>query len=162
MKRTLIIITLLSFLIVIAGAFTFAQKQRENRGENKRERIIEKLNLTDEQQTQIEGICFTHQKIMIDLRADAEKKDLGLKELQSTANFSRSDYITKVEEVISTENEMKVERANHHMDVYELLDTEQRETWTKMKQMKQMKQMKEMKEVKHNKMKKHHRNMNQF
>ena len=153
MKRTLIITALLSFLIVIAGAFTFAQKQRENRGENKRERIIEKLNLTDEQQTQIEEIRFAHQGKMIDLRADVEKKELGLKELQSTANFSRSDYITKVEEVISTENEMKVERANHHMDVYELLDTEQRETWTKMKQMK---------EGKHNKMMKHNKKKNRF
>ena len=153
MKRTLIITVLLSFLIVIAGAFTFAQKQRENRGENKRERIIEKLNLTDEQQTQIGEIRFAHQEKMIDLKADVEKKKLGLKELQSSGNFTREDYIAKYEEKISAQNKIKLGKANHHMDVYELLDAEQQKTWIKMKMMK---------DGKHNKMKKHHKNMKQF
>jgi Spy/CpxP family protein refolding chaperone len=153
MKRTLIITTLLSFLIVVAGAFTFAQQQRENRGGNMHEIFIEKLNLTDQQQIQIEEIRFAHQNKIIDLRADTEKKELGLKELQSTTNFSRGDYMAKIEEIISAENKVKLERANHHMDVYELLDAEQQETWSKMKPMKH---------GKHNKMKKHHRNMNQF
>jgi Spy/CpxP family protein refolding chaperone len=153
MKRTLIIITLLSFLIVIAGAFTFAQKQRENRGENKHEQFMDKLNLTDQQKTQIEEIRFAHQKKMIDLRADAEKKELGLKELQSSGNFSRGDYIAGVEGKLSAVNKLALEKANHHMDVYELLDAEQQKTWNKMKPMKH---------GKHYKMKKHHRNMNQF
>ena len=153
MKRTLIITTLLSFLIVIAGAFTLAQKQRENRKDNVRGKMIEKLNLTDQQQTQIEEFRFTHKKKMIDLRADVEKKKLGLKELQSSANFSRGDYITKVGEIISAENIIKLERANHRMDVYELLDAEQQETWNKIKMMKN---------GKHNKMKKHYKKMNRF
>ncbi len=153
MKRALIITALLSFLIVIAGAFTLAQKQRENRKENVRGKMIEKLNLTDQQQTQIEEFRFTHKKKMIDLRADVEKKKLGLKELQSSANFSRDDYITKVGEIISAENIIKLERANHRMDVYELLDAEQQETWNKIKMMKN---------GKHNKMKKLHKKMNRF
>jgi len=150
MKRTLLITTLLSFLIVIA-AFTFAQEERENRRENKCERIIEKLNLTDEQQTQIDDIRFAHQEKMIDLKADVEKKTLSLKELQSSGNFSRADYIAMVEDKISVQNKIKLAKANHHMDVYELLDAEQQETWTKMKRMK---------EGKHNKMMKHHKKMN--
>ena len=153
MKRTLIITALLSFLIVLAGAFTYAQRQKEVRKDNKHEKMIEKLNLTDQQQTQIEEFRFAHQEKMIDLKADAEKKKLGLKELQSTADFSRSDYIAKVEEIISAENKIKLGKANHHMDVYELLDAEQQETWNKMKMMK---------DCKHKKMKKHHKNMNRF
>ena len=153
MKRTLIITVLLSFLIVVAGAFTYAQRQRENRGENMHEKMIEKLNLTDQQQTQIEEFRFANQNKMIDLRADAEKKKLGLKELQSSGNFSREDYIAQYEEIISAQNKMKLGKANHHMDVYELLDAEQKKTWNKMKPMKH---------GKHNRMKKHHRNMNQF
>jgi len=153
MKRTLIITALLSFLIVIAGAFTYAQKQRENRRENMQECVMEELDLTDNQQTQIEELRLAHQGKMIDLKADVEKKKLGLKELQSSGNFSRGDYIAKHEEIISAQNKIKLERANHHMDVYEMLDTEQQETWNKMKQMK---------DGKHNKMMKHHKKMNRF
>ena len=153
MKRTLIITVLLSFLIVIAGAFTYAQRQKEDRKDNKHEKIIEKLNLTDQQQTQIDEFRFDHQEKMIDLKADVEKKKLGLKELQSNADFSRGDYISKVEDIISAKNKIKLAKANHHMDVYELLDAEQKETWNKMKQIK---------DGKHNKMMKHHKNMNRF
>jgi len=154
MKRTLIIATLLSFLIVLAGAFTYAQQQKGDRKDNKHGKMIEKLNLTDQQQTQIEEFRFAHQEKMIDLKADVEKKKLGLKELQSTADFSRGDYISKVEDIISAKNKIKLAKANHHMDVYELLDAEQQKTWIKMKMMKDGKQ--------HNKMKKHHKNMNRF
>jgi Spy/CpxP family protein refolding chaperone len=153
MKRILIITVFLSFIIVLAGAFTFAQRQKENRRDNKRENMIEKLNLTEEQQTQIEEIRFTHQENMIDLKADVEKKELTLKELQSTNNFSRSDYITNIEEIISAQNKIRLANANHHMDVYELLDAEQKETWNKMKLMK---------DGKHNKMKKHFKQKNRF
>jgi Spy/CpxP family protein refolding chaperone len=153
MKRTLIITTLLVFLLALAGVFTFAQQERKDRRDHKRVNMIEKLNLTEEQQTQIEEIRFTHQEKMIDLKADVEKKELGLKELQSTANFSRGDYIAKVEDIISAENKLKLEMVNHHMDVYELLDAEQQETWNKMKLMK---------DGKRNKFEKHHKKMNRF
>ncbi len=153
MKRNLLITTLISFLIVIAGTFTFAQPEREGRRDNMREKMIEKLNLTDQQQTQIEEIRFAHQEKMIDLKADVEKKELGLKKLQSSTNFSRGDYIANIEEIISAENIIKLERANHQMDVYELLDAEQQETWNRMKLLK---------DGRHNKMMKHRQKMNQF
>jgi len=143
----------ISFLISLASVFTFAQQEREDRRDHRRVKLIEMLNLTEEQQTQIEEIRFTHQEKMIDLKADVEKKELGLKELQSTNNFSRKDYIAKVEEIISAENKIKLEQANHHMDVYELLDAEQKETWNKMKPMK---------DRKHDKMKEHFKKKNRF
>ena len=153
MKRTLIITTLLVFLLALAGVFTFAQQEREDRRDHKRVKMIEKLNLTDQQQTQIEEIRFIHQEKMIDLKADVERKELALKELQSTNNFSRSDYIAKIEDIISSKNKIQLEKANHHMDVYELLDSEQKETWNKMKPMK---------DRKHDKMKKHFKKKNRF
>ena len=153
MKRTLIIAALLSLLIVLAGTFTYAQRQKGERKGNIHEKMIEKLNLTEQQQTQIDEFRFDHQEKMIDLKADVEKKKLGLKELQSSGNFTREDYIAQYEEIISAQNKIKLAKANHHMDVYELLDAEQQKTWIKMKMMK---------DGKHNKMKKHHKNMKQF
>jgi len=153
MKRTLIITALLAFLIVLAGAFTYAQRQKENRRDNMRENMIEKLNLSDQQQTQIEEIRFAHQEKMIDLKADVEKKELALKELQSTNNFSRNDYIGNVEDIISAKNKIRLANANHHMDVYELLDAEQQGIWNKMKPMK---------DRKHDKIKQHFKQKNRF
>jgi len=153
MKRTIIITTLLVFLLALAGVFTFAQPERENRRDNMREKMHEKLNLTDEQQSQIQEIRFAHQEKMIDLKANLEKEELSLKELKNAGNYSRSEYIAKVEEIISSKNKIQLEKANHHMDVYELLDAEQRETWNKMKPMK---------DRKHDKMKKHFKKKNRF
>jgi Spy/CpxP family protein refolding chaperone len=101
MKRTIILTTILAFLLVTAGAFTYAQRERENRRNNMPGKMIEELNLTDQQQTRIEEIRFAHQEKMIDLKADVEKKKLGLKELQTTADFSRSDYIANIEGIIA-------------------------------------------------------------
>ena len=151
MKRNLIITAILAFLIVLAGAFTFAQRQKENRRDNIHENMVEKLNLTDEQQSQIEEIRFNHQEKVIDLKADVKKKELALKELQSTNDFSRSDYIANIEQIISAQNKIKLANANHRMDVYELLDTEQQETWNKMNKMKYRKQDKLKKHFRRNK-----------
>ncbi len=152
MKRKIIISVLLSAILILAGAYTFAQPEREYKRDNKREKIHEKLNLTDEQQTQIEKLRFTHQETMIDLKAEVEKKELSLKEMQSEGNYSRSDYISKVEELIAAQNKMKLANANHKMDVYELLDAEQQETWNKMKPMREKRLDKK---KKHFKMKNH-------
>ena len=129
MKRTLIITALLAFVIVIAGAFTYAQKERENRRDNMREKMVEKLNLTDQQQTQIEEFRFTHQKEMIDLRADVKRQEIELQELKIAGNFSRADYLSKVENIVSANNKIEMIRANHQMDVYEILNADQQKIW---------------------------------
>jgi Spy/CpxP family protein refolding chaperone len=113
----------------------------------------EKLNLTDEQQSQIEKLRFTHQEKMIDLKADLEKEELSLRELKNAGNYSRSEYIAKVEELMAAHNKIRLAKANHHMDVYEMLDAEQRETWNKMKPMREHRQ---------DKMKKHFKKKNRF
>jgi len=153
MKRKIIIAVLLTFCIILAGAFSFAQPERENRRDNMRKKIHEKLNLTDEQQSQIEKLRYTHQEMMIDLKADLEKEELSLKELKNAGNYSRSEYIAKIEEIIAAHNNLRLAKANHHMDVYELLDAEQQVTWNEMKLRK---------ERKHNKMKKHFKQKNRF
>ena len=94
-----------------------------------RDRIHEKLNLTDEQETKIEVLRINHQKEMIEIKAELGKKELELQELQNNIEYTREEYIGKIKELSEIRNRMQLARANHQMDVYELLDLEQKAVW---------------------------------
>ena len=106
---------------------------RDGKRDRDRDRIHEKLNLTDEQETKIEGLRINHQKQMIDFRAELEKKEIDLQELKNKGEYTREDYIGKIIELSEIRNRMQLARANHQMDVYELLDPAQKSLWNDFK-----------------------------
>ena len=97
-----------------------------------RDRIKGKLNLSDEQVDKIEALQLSHRKEMINLKADVELKEVELDELKSTINFSRDAYLNKVKEIIATKDKIAIAQANHRMDIYQLLDDNQKKEWNKM------------------------------
>ena len=106
-----------------------------DRGKNEmrsRDRIKEKLNLSDEQVDKIEALQLSHRKEMINLKADVELKEVELDELKSTINFSRDAYLSKVKEIIAAKDKIAITQANHKMDIYQLLDDNQKKEWNKM------------------------------
>lgn len=131
------------FVVMVAGIFMLSASSILGQGygygngygdkDGKRylgkDRIHEKLNLTDEQETKIEGLRINHQKQMIDFKAELEKKELELRELKNKGEYTREDYIGKIKELSEIRNRMQLARANHQMDVYELLDPTQKATW---------------------------------
>jgi Spy/CpxP family protein refolding chaperone len=68
---------------------------------------------------------------MIDLRASLEKKEVELAELKNTLNFSRDAYMNKINEIIAAKDKIEIARANHQMDVYQLLTDQQKKEWVK-------------------------------
>jgi hypothetical protein len=109
-----------------------------DRGQNEmrsRDRIKEKLNLSDEQVDKIEALQLSHRKEMINLKADVELKEVELDELKSTINFSRDAYLNKVKEIIAVKDKIAIAQANHRMDIYQLLDDNQKKEWNKMSRM---------------------------
>ena len=109
-----------------------------DRGKNEmrsRDRIKEKLNLSDEQVDKIEALQLSHRKEMINLKADVELKEVELDELKSTINFSRDAYLSKVKEIIAAKDKIAITQANHKMDIYQLLDDNQKKEWNKMSRM---------------------------
>lgn len=126
-----ILLSLIAVLFITA--YLTAQP---NRGEG-REIIKEKFKLTDAQETQIENLRIEHQKKMIDLRAKLQKAQIEVKELLNSENFKRSDFLAVHDKLNQIRNEIHTATANHQMDVYDLLDKEQRkvfvETMDKMK-----------------------------
>ncbi len=94
--------------------------------------LCERLNLTEEQTNQLEVLRLNHQKEMIDIRAGVEKIELDLKELKLAGNYSREEYLNKYSDILSAQNQLNLSRANHQMDVYQLLDENQKMEWNKM------------------------------
>ncbi|MEJ2615514.1 MAG: Spy/CpxP family protein refolding chaperone, partial [Ignavibacteriaceae bacterium] len=91
--------------------------------------MLNKLNLTEEQKTKIEDARLNHQKQMIDLKANLEKKMLSLKELRVKGNLNRNDVIAAVKDINQAKNDIAIARANNMMDIYDILTPEQRKIW---------------------------------
>jgi len=93
--------------------------------------IAAKLNLTADQEKKIEDLRTNHQKKMIDLKADMAKLHLEKKEMMNKGNFDRKSFLALEENIMKQRDAIEISRANHQMDVYEVLDAKQKEIWNK-------------------------------
>ena len=126
--RTFIILAILSALVI--SQYLFAQEMIQERHRDQL-KIHQRLNLTDEQQEKVEVLKLAHQKQMIDLKANLEKKEVEMAELKNKGNYTREEFLSKTNEIISATNEIALSLANHQMDVYQLLDDNQKKEWNK-------------------------------
>jgi Spy/CpxP family protein refolding chaperone len=126
LKKLTIIGGLVVALVIAATINFYPQKVDQSRGQRFQGKMFEKLNLTDEQKDKIEQLGIEHQKAMIDLRADMLKKRLAMKELMNKGNYSRSDFLNMVNDINAARDKIATARANHRMDVYELLNDQQK------------------------------------
>ena len=142
------LIAILYVLLVSQTLFAQEMMQERHRDQLK---IHQKLNLTEEQQEKVDALKFDHQKEMIDLKATLEKKELEMAELKNKSNYTREEFLNKVNEIISARNEIALSMANHQMDLYELLDDNQKKEWNKFSgefgERRQKRMMKMMKDV---------------
>jgi Spy/CpxP family protein refolding chaperone len=125
-----------AILIIVLMSTQFSYGQMERRGMHRGDHyklMKEKLNLTDTQSEAVEELHFSHKREMIDLKAAMEKKKLDMKELLSKGNYTRDDYLIKVKAISNTKEKMALVKANHRMDVYDLLIEEQRKTFDEIK-----------------------------
>ncbi len=124
-------VTIVSAILILFASALFLNVNAQPRRQfcPKQGAMMQKLNLTEDQQNKIEDLRTKHQKEMIDLRADLQKKELTLRELRSKDDVSRDDIVNAVKNVNSSRNEMAVARANHRYDVYETLTADQKKIW---------------------------------
>ncbi len=135
LKKLFLIGGIAAVLLFAAAVNFYPQNNDQPRGQRFKGRMLEKLNLTDEQQTKIEDLRIEHQKAMIDLRADLQKKRLAVKELTQKGNYSRSDYLNRVKDLNSARDNIASSMANHRMDVYEVLNDQQKKIFDQMPMM---------------------------
>ncbi len=121
-----IAVTLIVALLVASPLSAQKMPGKDNMG------FMNRLNLSDQQMDKSAELKAAHQKKMIDLRSELQKANLNLRELTRKGNYSRSDYLNAVSEIGKIKEKIETSIAGHRMDIYELLDSDQKEIWNKM------------------------------
>ena len=129
MKTKIFSLVLILAIIGLYSGTTYSQDKTRPKKEFFGQQMMQKLNLTDEQKTKIEDARLNHQKQMIDLKANLEKKMLALKELRVKGNLDRNNVIAAVKDINQAKNDIAIARVNNMMDIYDILTPEQRKTW---------------------------------
>ena len=129
MKRKMIVFIAILSAFLVSQSF-FAQEMRQGRDRDQF-KIHQKINLTEEQQEKADIMKLAHQKEMVDLRANLEKKEIEMAELKNKGNYTREEFLSKTNEIISARNKITLSMANHQMDVYQILDETQKKEWNK-------------------------------
>ncbi len=127
MKRIILAPAAVLFVVLILTASSTAQVDKQKL----RNRIHDKLNLTEEQEIQIQKLRSAHQKKMIELKAELEKAEVDAKDLRSKSGITREEVLNNIERINKIKNEIALASGNHRMDIYEILTPGQREIWQK-------------------------------
>ncbi len=135
MKKTFLYAVLVMFsLTLIFSIDAFAQRgQRKGMGKM-REMIAKKLDLTKDQQAQIEKLCDNHQKMMVDYQADIKKLSIDLKNQWEAEKVDKKNIESAMDKIAQVKSKMQKERLGHWFDVYNLLDEKQKETFKMMRE----------------------------
>lgn len=126
-KKIVFIVILSAFLV---SQSLYAQEMREGKDRDQF-KIHQKLNLTEEQQEKTDILKLAHQKEMVDLKANLDKRKIEMAELKNKGNYTREEFLSKTNEIISARNQIALSMANHQMDVYQILDETQKKEWNK-------------------------------
>ncbi|HEY6437410.1 MAG TPA: Spy/CpxP family protein refolding chaperone [Ignavibacteriaceae bacterium] len=130
MKSNIFVIIIITLIVTMIQS-GFSQERMKCRNDGNQFQVFEKLNLTESQQDQIVTLKLNHQMEMIDLKANLQKKKLAIAELKNKGNYTREAFIDNVEAINSAKNEIAISRANIQMDIYQLLDDNQKKEWNK-------------------------------
>ncbi len=134
MKKLIYALSLSLLLPLLISVNGFAQP-KEKPEMNFRQNMIEKLNLTAEQKDKITDLRSKNQKEMIDLRAELKKKMVDMRDLRKDPKLTRDGLISEVKDINGIKDQIAIARANHMMDLYEVLTPEQKKIWQENKPM---------------------------
>lgn len=95
------------------------------------------IGLTPEQSDQVEKIFVRERGKLIDLRADLEKKQLGLETAMQNPAADRGDVEKRIAAVEAARAELQKTRALMYLDMKQVLKPEQ---WSRLVQMRQQRQ----------------------
>ena len=128
-NKVLSIVTLI--ILALTTQNIFAQDMNHHNKEGHQFSMTQKLNLTDAQKDQISKLRLNNKMEMVDLKANLEKEKIGMIELKNNGNYTREQFISKVEAINQAKNKIAISKANFQMDMYQLLDDTQKAEWNK-------------------------------
>ena len=89
-------------------------------------KMHDELNLTDQQQTQIEALALAHQKQMLTLNNQLRDLRTQMKLLITKDNPSTADVKKLADQIGQTTSQIAQEKANHKISVRNVLTAEQK------------------------------------
>ena len=104
--------------------------------------LVEKMELTDKQQDQIENLFLDMEKKRIELRADIELTQLELREAMDSPKPDEGKVRKLVKEIGTMKTDLHMTRIDQQLGLKKILTPEQQE---KLRQFRMMRQMKEKK-----------------
>jgi Spy/CpxP family protein refolding chaperone len=125
----------LSLVLIVMTVVLIAQPEPGRGLEGYQEKFSDKLNLTEQQEGQIAELRYEFQLKMIDLNADLQKLELGLKDRVHTDNPDRSAIHKTIDKISAKKGEIQKFRLDHRLEVRSLLTKEQRATFDSMPMM---------------------------
>jgi len=127
--------TVFSTLVVLALGTSLAMSQR---GEGhrrmrpfheKRESLIEKLNLTEDQESTMQKLRLDLEKKQTQTHSKVQMTRLELKELLLADKVDRAAMEKSIKSVSDLQHQLKMNWLNHWFAVREILSPEQQEVW---------------------------------
>ena len=121
------------FVIVIIAALSTLGFSNPDPGDGKRQmrdRIIEKLNLNEDQLQNFNDYHYKHQKEVIELQAEIEKNRLEINKMMLDNNIDKAALL----ELTGANSELRAKihqsKISMWLNIYEILNDDQKEIWT--------------------------------
>ncbi len=117
LKRLIVPILVLTMAL---PSFAQAGKSKMQRGN-----MLDELNLTQEQETQMKELRYSHEKNMIDLEAKLKRVQLDLKKLERADEPNKKKIHAQIEKVGSARVAVQKARADQQLEIRKVLTEEQ-------------------------------------
>jgi len=114
------------FVTTFLAVQATAQEGPQGRGPRA---MMQRLNLTDDQQKQFDALASDFRKDMVDQRAEIAKARLDLADLLKAENLDRGKIAKQLESVSGLEAAAKVKALDHWFAVNKILTPEQQKVW---------------------------------
>ena len=132
MKR--VIISALMFTLILGTASLFSQSQKHNRkvpDDFRRFKIQKMLKLSDEQLVKFNDIKSKNQLSVIDIQAEIKKNRVNIKNMMANNKVDADKLIELTDANSDLHGNIKSSKTKMWLDIYNLLNEEQKVTWTK-------------------------------
>ena len=96
------------------------------------ERVQEELKLTEDQTKQFNDFRYNHQKDVVDLKSEIEKNRIEINKMMSDNEVNAEELLGLVNANSEIQSKIKVSKTNFWLNVHNILNTEQKQKWTKM------------------------------
>ncbi|MFC1550399.1 Spy/CpxP family protein refolding chaperone [Candidatus Neomarinimicrobiota bacterium] len=116
-------------IMVLVSAVVLAQPEPgncANKGEH-RAKLMDELNLTNDQQKQIDNLRESMQLKAIDMKADVQKLEIKLESEMKADNSSKKSIMAIADKLNAKRGELQRMHISHRFDVRQLLTVEQRQ-----------------------------------